>query len=343
MSRNRWLIVGLSFAAMIGISVYVVRGAMRKYGVLPMLPWWAHALAFGFVLLEALSRSIKIQWGAHALRIPMSYGLAVRTSLGGDFASCLTPSRSGAEPARFLVLAESGMPTASILLVLFLELLMEAVTFAVIAIAAWFYFHGSGTLLGMFTTIIVGYVALLFGIGAFGLLLTQRNTKGPPPPWTKSLGLHAGHWRAIQRSLRHLRTSLEALRHANLIKLTQSFLASLVHVSAKLAVLPAIVWSIDNTAKLGDLVLWPLVLFYGATVAPAPGGGGAVEFGFKHSFEGILAPPVMASALIWWRFYTLYMYIFLGALAGGATVLRAVGSEKEKKAPPAENRTSPQS
>lgn len=329
MSRNRWIIVAVSFAAMIGISAYVVRGAMHKYGTLPMIPWWAHALAFGFVLLEALSRSIKIQWGAHALNIPMGYGLAVRTSLGGDFLSCLTPSRSGAEPARFIVLAESGMPTASILLVLFLELLMEAVTFAFIGIIAWFVFDGSGAVLGMMTTIIVGYVALLFGIGAFGLLLTQRNTKGPPPKWTKSIGLNAGHWRGIQRSLRHLRTSLQAIKHAKLGKLTQSFLASLVHVCAKLAVLPVIVWSIDNSAELSNMVLYPLILFYGATVAPAPGGGGAVEFGFKHFFDGILAPPVMASALIWWRFYTLYMYIFLGALAGGATVMRAVGSNKK--------------
>ena len=329
MSRNRWLIVAVSFAAMIGISVYVVRGAMGKYGTLPMLPWWSHALAFGFVLLEALSRSIKIQWGAHALHIPMGYGLAVRTSLGGDFASCLTPSRSGAEPARFLVLAQSGMPTASIILVLFLELLMEAVTFAVIGIAAWFYFGGTGAVLGMFTTIIVGYVVLLFGIGAFGLLLTRRNAKGPPPKWTKTLRMHAGHWRGIQLSLRHLRASLAAIKHAKLGKLTQSFLASLVHVSAKLAILPAIVWGIDSTVKLGDMVLYPLVLFYGASVAPAPGGGGAIEFGFKHFFEPVLAGPVLASALIWWRFYTLYMYIILGALAGGATVLRAVSSEKQ--------------
>jgi uncharacterized protein (TIRG00374 family) len=330
MSRNRWIIVAVSFAAMIGISVYVVRGAMGKHGTLPMLPWWSHALAFGFVLLEALSRSIKIQWGAHAMHIPMGYGLAVRTSLGGDFASSLTPSRSGAEPARFLVLAESRMPTASIILVLFLELLMEAVTFLVIGLIAWFVFDGSMKVLWLMATIVVGYIALLFGIGAFGVVLTRRNTKGPPPKWTRTFGLHAGHWRGVQRSLRHLRSSLAALRHANLIKLTQSFLASMVHVSAKLAILPAIVWSIDSSAELSNMILYPLLLFYGATIAPAPGGGGAVEYGFKESFEGILAPPVLASALIWWRFYTLYMYIILGALAGGATVLRAVGSDKKK-------------
>jgi uncharacterized protein (TIRG00374 family) len=329
MSRNRWIILVVSFAAMIAISAYVVVGAMQKHGTLPLLPWWAHALAFGFVLLEAASRSIKIQWGAHALHIPMSYEVAVRTSLGGDFASCLTPSRSGAEPARFLVLAQSGMPTASILLVMFLELVMEGLTFLVIGLAAWVIFDGSAAVLGFLTTIIVGYAAFLFGLGAFGLFLAQRNASGPPPKWVRSLGLHAGHWRGIQRSLRHLRTSLKALKHANLRLLTQSFLASLVHVSAKLAILPALVWSIDNSAELSHMILWPLVLFYGASVAPAPGGGGAIEFGFMKAFDGLLAPTVLAAGLIWWRFYTFYMYIILGAIAGGATLLRAVRSDKE--------------
>jgi hypothetical protein len=318
---------------MIAISAWYVHGAMTKHGSLPALPWWAHALAFGFVLLEAASRSVKIQWGAHCLSIPLTYGAAVRTSVGGDFASCLTPSRSGAEPARFLVLAQTGMPTASILMVLFLELVMEAVTFFVVGFGLWLAFRGSTALLGFLTTILVGYAAFLFGLGAFGLLLAQRNAKGPPPSWVRTFGLNAGHWRAIQRSLRHLRTSFAALRHAKLRLLAASFAASLVHVSAKLAVLPAIVWSIDRSAELSGLVLWPLVLMYGASIAPAPGGGGAIEFGFMKAFDGVLAPTVLAAALIWWRFYTLYLYIILGALAGGATVLRAVRSDKDTPKP----------
>ena len=312
---------------MLAISGWIVWSAMGKNGGLPALPLWTHALALTLVLVEAASRSVKIQWGAHALRIPLSYSAAVRTSLGGDFASCLTPSRSGAEPARFLVLAETRMPTAHILLVLFLELLMEAGTFVAVGIGAWLVLGGSATMLGFLTTILVGYVALLFGIATFGLFLAQRNASGPPPRWIRSFGLHAGHWRGIQRSLRHLRTSFGAFRHAKKRLIVAAFGASVVHVSAKLAVLPVIVWSVDSTAKLSGLVLWPLVLIYGASVAPAPGGGGAIEFGFMKAFGGVLSSPVLAASLVWWRFYTFYLYIILGALAGGTTVLRALRSD----------------
>jgi glycosyltransferase 2 family protein len=38
---------------------------------------------------------------------------------------------------------------------------------------------------------------------------------------------------------------------------------------------------------------------------------------------------LFAAALIWWRFYTFYIYILLGALAAGNTVLRAVRKTEE--------------
>ena len=44
-------------------------------------------------------------------------GTAARATLGGDFATAITPARIGAEPARFLVLREAGVPAARALLV----------------------------------------------------------------------------------------------------------------------------------------------------------------------------------------------------------------------------------
>jgi hypothetical protein len=45
---------------------------------------------------------------------------------------------------------------------------------------------------------------------------------------------------------------------------------------------------------------------------------------------GVHATPMaFAAALIWWRFYTFYIYILLGALAAGRTVMRAVRKTEE--------------
>jgi uncharacterized membrane protein YbhN (UPF0104 family) len=102
-----------------------------------------------------------------------------------------------------------------------------------------------------------------------------------------------------------------------------AFLASVLHVGVRLAVLPALVLT-SVTAPLAPLALWPLGFLYGAAVVPAPGGGGAVEMAFRAALGGEIPPALFAAALIWWRFYTFYIYIFLGALAAGGTVMRAV-------------------
>ena len=79
-----------------------------------------------------------------------------------------------------------------------------------------------------------------------------------------------------------------------------------------------------STVPLAPLALWPLGFLYGAAVVPAPGGGGAVEMAFRAALGGAIPAQLFAASLIWWRFYTFYIYILLGALAAGSTVLRAV-------------------
>ena len=38
----------------------------------------------------------------------------------------------------------------------------------------------------------------------------------------------------------------------------------------------------------------------------------------------VIGPRFFAAALLWWRFYTFYIYIVLGAVVAGNTALRAV-------------------
>ena len=324
MSRTRWAVVALSFAAMLGVSTWIVWNALSKHGSLPAVPLWAHAMALAFVALEIASRGAKVQWGAWSVSIRVPFWTAVRMSLGGDLASCLTPSRTGAEPARFLVLKETRMPAPHILIVLFIELVMELTSLIAVGIGLWLIFDGSAVLLGILTTIIATYSAFFLLVAIGGTFAAKRRAGGPPPTWIRKLGLHAGHWRGIQRSLRHVRESMLALKSARPGPLLVAFGTSLIHMLAKLAVLPVIVWGVDHAVPLSSLVMWPLVLIYGGSMAPAPGGGGAVEFGFQKALSGQIAPSLLAASMLWWRFYTFYIYILLGSLAGGSTVLRAL-------------------
>jgi uncharacterized protein (TIRG00374 family) len=323
-SARRWALVVLSFAAAIGVAAYILWSGWASGGPPPAIPLTAHALALAAVLAEVATRTVKIQWSAAALRIPLRFSTALRVCLGGDFGASITPSRSGAEPARFLVLAEAGVPAAGSLLILFTELFLEMTTLGVLCLLLAVAFKGSGAVVSLMTGMVGGYAAFVLSLGAFGYVLAHRNAHGPPPDWARAIQLHAGRWRAIQRALRSLRTSIGALRHARAGPALLAGVASMFHVSLRLAVLPVIALAMDPTLPLAKLVLWPLVFLYGGAVAPAPGGGGAVEYGFKLAFTGVMTPAVLGGALVWWRFYTFYLYVLLGALAAGNSVTKSL-------------------
>ena len=328
MSLRRWLVVLLSFGATTGITAYILWSGLSKPGPHPTLPLWAHAAAFGVVLLEIGTRAVKLHWSAAALRIPLRFSTSLRVCLGGDFAASITPARSGAEPARFLVLAEDGIAPAPSLLILFTELLLETWSLVLLCGVFLFVFRTEGRVLGLMTAMIGGYALLVLAAGAGGYALARTHAKGPAPKWAAAVGLHAGRWRAVQRALRSLRSNIAALRHASLLPMTAAFGASLVHVGLRLAVLPVIALALDNALSLSSLVLWPLVFLYGGAVAPAPGGGGAVEFGFQYAYTGIMSPAVLGGALLWWRFYSFYLYVLLGGLSVGGTVLKALKTKR---------------
>lgn len=331
MTPTRWLITALSFAATIGVSIYMILGWSQQ-GTSLVLPMRAHLFALLAVAIEVLARSLKIRWSARAAGIRLKLSTAARTCLGGDFAAAITPARSGAEPARFFVLSEAGLPSSSVLVILYAELFLEVLSLAAVVFCVAVIFRHAGSVLVTLVSVVGGYAAVILGIGALGLFLSRRNANGPPPRWARRLGLHAGRWRTVQRALRKLRSTVDSVDRIHRRAAIGAFLASFVHVAIRLTVLPALVLTSVASAPVAPLALWPLGFLYGAAVVPAPGGGGAVEMAFRAALGHAIPVQLFAASLIWWRFYTFYIYILLGAVAAGNTVLRAVRKTEDYEA-----------
>ncbi|MEO6446658.1 MAG: lysylphosphatidylglycerol synthase transmembrane domain-containing protein [Gemmatimonadaceae bacterium] len=311
------------------MSIYVIAANWPAEGAPLGLPWWAHLLCLAVVALEIGFRVAKLYYSAKAVDVPVSVGACARTILGGDFAASITPSRSGSEPARFLVLTEAGTPVSGIILVLFIELFLEMLSLLVIAALMALLLHESGTMMRGLLVTVIFYAGAILGAGFLAYRLSERNANGPPPRWVSALGVHAGVWRRVQRTLRQVRGSVSALRRARKRTLSLALLLSILHVAARLLPLPIIVASYGGVERVGPLVLWPLLLLYGAAVAPAPGGGGVVEFAFKAALGGTLPAQLLGASLIWWRVYTFYIYIVVGAVAAGRTVMRALRRDED--------------
>jgi uncharacterized protein (TIRG00374 family) len=294
-----------------------------------MLAWQSHLGAITAMIVEVVTRALKIQASARAIGAPIPFATSLRLCLAGDFAAAITPARSGAEPARFLVLAEAGVAPASRVIILFLELLLEMLSLALVCIVLAMLFGGRGESTSGLLALVGGYSTVVLGATAIGFVLARRRANGPPPSWARTIGLHAGRWRTLQRTLRQLKESIGALRTADRRMMTVAFAGSVLHVICKVAALPLLVYLSAPTFPftmdtLAPLVLWPLALFYGGVVVPAPGGGGFIEGAFAATLKDAIPAAVFAASLLWWRFYTFYIYIIVGGLAAGDAALRAI-------------------
>jgi uncharacterized protein (TIRG00374 family) len=326
---NRWILTAISFAAVIGVSVYAVRSGAPA-GINLSIPPEAHLLAFLAFAAEVGFRSFKLTSTAKAVRTYMSFGTAFRTSLGGDFAAAITPARVGAEPARYLILAQSGMAPVDTMVVLYLELFLEMISIATVAFVIAMLFEASNKAFATMVGVVGVYASFVLGVGVLGYLLSRANYGSDVPSWARKLRLHGKRWEVVQRWGERIKVTVEAFREMRFGWATISLVASIAHVAVRFTILPTLVYLIaDQAVPIAPLVVWPLGIIYGAGLLPAPGGGGAVELAFRAALGGTLPAAVFGAALVWWRFYTFYIYIAVGALVAGNTALRAIKEVQE--------------
>ena len=318
------MLTAISFAAVIGVSIYAIRGS-TPHGVRFTIPPLAHLLAFLAFAVEVATRSLKLTWSAKAVGTRLPFMTSLRTSLGGDFAASITPARVGAEPARFLILAQAGVAASDAMVVLYLELLLEAISMAVVVAAIAVLFKVTGTALIAMIGVVGAYAGFVVTIGIVGVVLSRRDLGPEPPAWARRLRLHGKRWEFVQRWVGRVRVTVKAFKGMRLGWAAIALVSSITHISIRFTILPAIIYTMtQQPVPLAPLVMWPLGIIYGAGVVPAPGGGGAVELTFRAALGKVIPSALFAPALLWWRFYTFYIYIVVGGLVAGNTALRAV-------------------
>jgi uncharacterized protein (TIRG00374 family) len=326
---KRWILTAVSFAAVIGVSIFAVVSSAPE-GVTLALPLQAHLLGLGAFVVEVVSRVFKLMWTGRAVGTPLSFMTGFRTSLGGDFAASITPARVGAEPARYLILTKSGMDASDSMVILYLELFLEMISIAVVAVAIGLLFDSSNRSVVAMVGVVGAYAAFVLGLGVVGYLLSRRNFGEEPPTWARRIRLLGKRWEIVQRWVGRVRMTVDSFKEMHYGWAALSLAASITHVAVRFTVLPALVYSATREqVPLAPLVIWPLGIIYGAGVVPAPGGGGAVELAFRAALGRVIPAAVFASALVWWRFYTFYLYIAVGALVAGNLALKAVRDVEE--------------
>lgn len=305
----RRLFVALSLAGVAIATVLVLRGSGGPEALF-VLSAGNHLAALGAMVLEVVMRGARfaILGAAMGATVPLLVGTAAQ--LAGDGGGAVTPSRSGSDPAKALVLSRHGVRGGYIGALLVGEIVAEATLLPVCALIMVLALNVDLAEMG---ATLSWSVAALSLVGVAVWLAPTRDSSAPR--LLQRLGVTGPRWERLVTIAADFRQAAGALRRISLLRLTLLAGATVAHIGARLLVLPALAGAELASENLAELLGWPFFLLYGAPLIPIPAGGGAIEAGFVYWVGDHLPAEKLGGLLFWWRFYTFHLFALAGWLA----------------------------
>lgn len=316
------LFIILSVAAVICIAfanpeLKDALGAIRSLDVLWLLGLFLCWAAYTF--FDALGTWFCLRKQGFSLGI----GTVLSVTLLGFYYSNITPGASGGQPMQVASLRKSGVPVGNgttavtirlianqfmvSLLSLVFFLLNRSFVYAQLGGAIWFVRVG---------WIINFAVVPLVLLAAFRRSLVRRLASGLIGLAAK-LKLVRDREAALERTSKVLDTYHTAIR--DLLRSPAQVLAQcLCSALSILALTGSIIFVYHAFGLSGTpwyrLLTISLLLFISASYTPLPGASGAQEGGFMYYYNNIFTGGSKGLALLVWRFFTYYLFLFVGVV-----------------------------
>lgn len=310
----------VSLGASLGVLIWISRRSeVGLAALLTLLPLESHLAALAALVLSLGARAARLFLLLQAVGHGGSPWVAMKAHLAGEAGGAVTPSRTGYEPARLVVLRRSGLPLSVGAGIVSLELVLEALGVLLVAVvlALWVRME----------LLFVGAAAVYAGTVTSAVLLAWAVARLPrgiaPPSLWRWVGLGARQWRGFRLGGHRFRRSLRSLRKLPARSRWLLIPLTVLHILSRLAILPLLSLPLMGGSTVVPLLPVPFFLFYGAGMIPLPGGGGAVEMAYATFLEAHLPGVALAGTLLWWRIYTFY----IGAAAGAAVLLLGRGGQ----------------
>jgi uncharacterized membrane protein YbhN (UPF0104 family) len=274
----------------------------------------AQALCLGCFATDTLARGLRLKLLLRGLGRRISARGAMAVNLMGDAGCALTPYRFGGEPTRLAGLAHARIPLVAAMVAIGFEV---ATVWPLVGCTALLLgaLHGrewwATAVPRLVESARSSWMLLLIVVLAMGVVgwLGRR--------WSHGYG-------RLRRSGRRARVYM---RRMPVWVLILSLPLTAASVSARIAVLPVLLTTLQPQPRLGPSAVGSFALLYSQLVLPTPSGAGAVDLGFVGGAAGDLGPQ-QARLLLLWRFYS----SGLGAVAGLALAARLFGVQALRRA-----------
>ena len=288
---------------------------MNPFWLLGLLGCWA-----AYAFFDALGTWFCLRrqgWSLGLFRVLM-------ITLIGFFYSNITPGASGGQPMQVSAMSKSGVPVGNGTTAVTVRLICNQFMVSVLSLLLFLLNHSfvCEQLEGAVWFVRVGWV-INFAVVPLVLLAALR------PEWVRKLvsGLISllAKIRLLKdpEAARHSAGEALDTYHSALLTLLRSpgqiVLQCLCSGLSMLALTGSIVFVYRafglSGARWYHLLTLSLLLFVSASYTPLPGAGGAQEGGFLYFFRNLFTGGTVGLALLTWRFFTYYLFIFVGLLS----------------------------
>jgi uncharacterized membrane protein YbhN (UPF0104 family) len=333
-TRRGWrtAFTAVSILAAATATIFVVRQTGADIATtFTRLPLRTHILALSLFSLEILARGVRVFIISRGMGLPIPLRLTTAAQVAGDAVGTITPARVGADAAKIGVLTRSGVRVGPCGAILLGEMAFEVLALVLSAAAvAVFATDHRWVALGL-----LGYAGIVSVTGAMAVVVTKLPGDEPPRllGW---LRVNPAHWVTLRRIAAEFRERSRELLKLSPMHLVGAFAAALVHIGARLMIIPVLAWplvvgdgavagamvggaAVTGAAAAADVpwaewILIPYFTLYATALFPMPTGGGGVELTFASLMEQSLPGATLGLVLVWWRIYTQYLAAGVGGL-----------------------------
>lgn len=272
---------------------------------------------FAYAFFDALGSWLCLRKQGYSLPITKVFSI----TLIGFFYSNITPGASGGQPMQVSSLHRAGVPVGNGTTAVTIRLIANQATISLMALVLllmnreFVYRQLEGAIwfvrIGWVVNAVVVPLVLMAVYkrnwleklirGILRLLVRIRLVRNEEDQWRRISGIldtYQTAFRTLMRSPREI-----------LLQCLCSFISLLALTGSIVFVYYAM--GMRGTPWIHLLTL-SVLLFISASYTPLPGASGAQEGGFLYYFRGIFTGGTIGLALLVWRFFTYYLFIFVG-------------------------------
>ncbi len=316
----------------IGIVVGIVLSQIKSDNMVPLseviadgVNWWFFALLIAVFALIQLCESLKIEIFLRNSTKKRNWGLSYKVSALGRYYDCITPMAAGGQPFQMYYMSKRGISGANSVAVTMGKYAFSQTAWVLISTVVIFASIATTGQGGVGQAVVsaaswIGYIASCGVVFLIALVSINRKVGTRFVGWFIKIGHKIKIVKDYEKTYNKVIKAVDDFQGTikYYLKSPKTFIIAIVTAIANLLLIYSIPFFIYcafagyESGIWWDIFMKSVMIDLAACFIPLPGGSGAAELSFTTLFGSLFVDGKLFWALLLWRIFSYYGYIFQG-------------------------------